>query len=183
MLAPSNVQFFNKRWRAIGDKRMLARTLENITGVSEHILTDGLAGDCPAVRYHVVGGQSDDDSSRGQSLFLMGLLGVNMPMSRMEKKRKHFTVFSWKSSARRTTRASLHGIGTEEKCELAISWQTTQASSDPDEFITSLSLSLPKGEIEKDRLGTFHHESRHSNLVVPLADTPLGLSSLAAMSL
>ena len=37
-----NIQFFNKDWRYIGDKKMLARTL-GITRVPQHIPTDGLS--------------------------------------------------------------------------------------------------------------------------------------------
>jgi len=44
MIAPSNVQFFNKEWQAIGDKRTLACTLQEITGVPEHVLMEGLRG-------------------------------------------------------------------------------------------------------------------------------------------
>ena len=38
MIAPRNVQFFNKDWHPIGDKRMLARTLSTITRVPQYIL-------------------------------------------------------------------------------------------------------------------------------------------------
>jgi len=49
LIAPSNVQFFNKDWRSIGDKRTLAHTLVCITGIPERILTDGLRGNCSCV--------------------------------------------------------------------------------------------------------------------------------------
>ena len=38
MIAPQNLQFFNKDWRPIGDKKGLAQTLNTITGVPEEIL-------------------------------------------------------------------------------------------------------------------------------------------------
>ena len=49
LIAPSNVQFFNKNWQSIGDKRILAPTLVCITGIPEHILTHGLCRNCPCV--------------------------------------------------------------------------------------------------------------------------------------
>ena len=49
MIAPRNLQFFNKDWQPIGDKTNLARALQWITGVPKHILADGLEGNCPCV--------------------------------------------------------------------------------------------------------------------------------------
>ncbi|KAL4065590.1 hypothetical protein V8B97DRAFT_2025726 [Scleroderma yunnanense] len=40
IIAPSNVQFFNRDWRCIGNKRSLAETLSRTTRVSEYTLTD-----------------------------------------------------------------------------------------------------------------------------------------------
>jgi len=80
-IAPSNVQFFNKEWQAIGDKRTLARTLQEITGVPEHILMDGLYGDRPCVA-QIMSWAADRTTTRveDRAYSLMGLLGVNMPM-------------------------------------------------------------------------------------------------------
>ncbi|KIM59673.1 hypothetical protein SCLCIDRAFT_57695, partial [Scleroderma citrinum Foug A] len=81
MIAPSNVQFFNKNWQHIGDKRTLARTLELITGVPEHVLTDGLYGNQPCVA-QIMSWAADRTTTRveDRAYSLMGLLGVNMPM-------------------------------------------------------------------------------------------------------
>ena len=49
LIAPSNVQFLNKNWQSIGDKRTLAPTLADITGIPKHILTHGLCGNRPCV--------------------------------------------------------------------------------------------------------------------------------------
>ncbi|KIM52946.1 hypothetical protein SCLCIDRAFT_32280 [Scleroderma citrinum Foug A] len=49
LIAPSNVEFFNKNWHSIGDKRTLAPTLIDITGVLEHVLMDGLHGNHPCI--------------------------------------------------------------------------------------------------------------------------------------
>ena len=46
MIAPRDLQFFNKYWQPIGDKKTLAQTLQLITQVPEHILADGLEGNC-----------------------------------------------------------------------------------------------------------------------------------------
>ena len=49
LIAPSNLQFFNKDWQGIGEKRTLAPTLRYITGIPEHILTHELFGNRPCV--------------------------------------------------------------------------------------------------------------------------------------
>ncbi|KIM58694.1 hypothetical protein SCLCIDRAFT_1060090 [Scleroderma citrinum Foug A] len=49
LIAPSNVQFLNKDWQSIGDKRTLAPTLLNITGIPDDILIHGLDGNRPCV--------------------------------------------------------------------------------------------------------------------------------------
>ena len=49
MIAPSNVQFFNKDWHLIGDKRSLSPILEGITRVPQHILKEGLSSNHPCV--------------------------------------------------------------------------------------------------------------------------------------
>ena len=75
LIAPSNVQFFNKDWQSIGDKRMLVPTLVGITEVPEHIDTWTLWKPPVCCSNHVVGGQPDNDASRGQSLFADGSAG------------------------------------------------------------------------------------------------------------
>ena len=49
MIAPGNVQFFNKNWQYIGDKETLAETLTEITQVPEYILPGGLDRYCLCV--------------------------------------------------------------------------------------------------------------------------------------
>ena len=81
MIAPSNVQFFNKKWQAIGDKRTLAPILKNITGVPEPILTRGLPGNRPCVA-QIMSWAANRTTTQveDRAYSLMGLLDVNMPM-------------------------------------------------------------------------------------------------------
>ncbi|KIM60630.1 hypothetical protein SCLCIDRAFT_937894 [Scleroderma citrinum Foug A] len=72
MIAPRNVQFFNKDWNPIGDKRTLSPIVEDITRVPQHILKEGLSSNRPC---DVMGCRSDDDSSGGQGLFSDGSAG------------------------------------------------------------------------------------------------------------
>jgi len=80
MIAPSNVQFFNAKWQAIGDKRTLARKLEEITGVPKHILRNGLSGNRPCVA-QIMSWAANRVTTRDEdrAYSLMGLLDVNMP--------------------------------------------------------------------------------------------------------
>ena len=81
MIAPSNVQFFNKYWKTIGDKKALAHTLEEITQVPVHILTQGLFGSRPCAA-QIISWAAKRKATRveDRAYSLMGLLDVNMPM-------------------------------------------------------------------------------------------------------
>jgi len=167
MIAPSNVQFFNTEWRAIGDKRMLACTLEEITGVPEHILTDGLCGDRPCVA-QIMSWAASRTTTRveDRAYSLMGLLGVNMPMLYGEGKKafhrlqleiirtsNDHSIFAW----------SCDGEGVRTGNILADDPSVFRCCSEmelmnPDEFIEFFSEDMPDGELpstEDDRLGTF----------------------------
>ena len=81
MIAPQNLQFFNKDWQPIGDKKRLSRTLERTTGVPEYILADGLEGNrlCAA---QIISWAANRTTTRleDRAYSLMGLMDVNMPM-------------------------------------------------------------------------------------------------------
>ena len=81
LIAPSNVQFFNKDWKSIGDKKALAPTLQYITGIPEHILIDGLRGNRPCVA-QIMSSATRRTTTRveDRAYSLIGLLDVNMPM-------------------------------------------------------------------------------------------------------
>ena len=81
MIAPRDLQFFNKDWRPIGDKKALAVRLNLITGVPKHILVDGLEGNRPCVA-QIISWAAKRTTTRveDRAYSLMGLLDVNMPM-------------------------------------------------------------------------------------------------------
>ena len=81
MIAPRDLQFFNKHWQPIGNKKSLAGTLKSITGVPEHILADGLEGNRPCVA-QIMSWAAKRTTTRmeDRAYSLMGLLDVNMPM-------------------------------------------------------------------------------------------------------
>ncbi|KAL4065648.1 heterokaryon incompatibility protein-domain-containing protein [Scleroderma yunnanense] len=81
MIAPSNVQFFNKDWQCIGDKRTLAPTLSRITQVPRHVLRDGLSSNRPCVA-QIMSWAARRKTTRveDRAYSLLGLLDVNMPM-------------------------------------------------------------------------------------------------------
>jgi len=167
MIAPSNVQFFNKEWRAIGDKRTLARTLENITGVPEYILTDGLSVDRPCVA-QIMSWAANRTTTRveDRAYSLMGLLDVNMPMLYGEGKKAFHrlqleiirtsndqSIFAWScyEGEVRTGNILADDPSVFRYC-------SEMELMDPDEFVESLSKNVPEGDlgsIEKDRLSTF----------------------------
>ena len=167
MIAPSNVQFFNKQWQAIGDKRALARTLEYITGVPEHVLRGGLHGDRVCVA-QIMSWAANRTTTRveDRAYSLMGLLGVNMPMLYGEGKKAFHrlqleiirtsndqSIFAWSCDEKEVRTGSI----------LADDPSVFRCCSEmelmyPNEFIKSLSEDMPEEELpssEDDRLGTF----------------------------
>ena len=168
MIAPSYVQFFNTEWRAIGDKRTLASKLNLITGVPEHVLTDGLYGDRPCVA-QIMSWAANRTTTRveDRAYSLMGLLGVNMPMLYGEGKKAFHrlqleiirttndqSIFAW----------GWNGQGVRPGNILAddpsvFHYCSRMELIKPDKFLEYLrSLYMPEEElpsIEDDRLGTF----------------------------
>ncbi|KIO03139.1 hypothetical protein M404DRAFT_635279 [Pisolithus tinctorius Marx 270] len=81
LIAPTDLQFFNKDWEPIGDKRNIASTLEEITRVPSQVLEDGLTSYRPSVA-QVMSWAADRRTTRveDRAYSLLGLLDVNMPM-------------------------------------------------------------------------------------------------------
>ena len=185
MIAPSNVQFFNKEWEPIGDKRRLARTLEKITGVPGRILTDGLYGDRPCVA-QIMSWAANRTTTRveDRAYSLMGLLGVNMPMLYGEGKRafhrlqleiirtsndQSIFAWSWNEEGVRTGSILADDPSVFHRC-------STMELMDPDKFIESLSKEMPEGSqlpsSADDRLGTFPITNRGIQIWLFLRPVP-----------
>jgi len=163
LIAPSNVQFFNKDWDLIGDKRMLAPTLHNITGIPVHILTDGFFGNRPCVA-QIMSWAAHRKTTRveDRAYSLMGLLDVNMPMLYGEGKKAFHrlqleiirasndqSIFAWQWNVR-TGSILADDPGYFRYCG-------RMELMGHDEFIRFLKFSVPEEELDsiKDQLGTF----------------------------
>ncbi|KAI6033867.1 hypothetical protein PISMIDRAFT_682070 [Pisolithus microcarpus 441] len=109
LIAPEDLQFFNKEWQFIGDKRSRACNLEEITRVPRGVLEDSLAAYGPSVA-QVMSWAADRETAREEdrAYSLMGLLDVNMPMLYGEEKKAFWrlqqeiirkstdqTIFAW----------------------------------------------------------------------------------------
>ncbi|KAI5985061.1 heterokaryon incompatibility protein-domain-containing protein, partial [Pisolithus albus] len=81
LIAPQEVQFFNKDWVHIGNKRHLALRLACITGIPSKVLTSGLAGRRLSVA-KIMSWAAERKTTRveDRAYSLMGLFGVYMPM-------------------------------------------------------------------------------------------------------
>ncbi|KAI6019324.1 hypothetical protein PISMIDRAFT_100064, partial [Pisolithus microcarpus 441] len=88
LIAPKQVEFFNKDWVPIGNKLCFAPTLERITGIPRKVLTSGLAGKRLGVA-QIMSWAAERRTTRveDRAYSLMGLFGVNMPMLYGEGKR------------------------------------------------------------------------------------------------
>ena len=170
MIAPKDVQFFNRDWHPIGDKRTLSRILQDITGVPQDILKEGLSSNHPCIA-QIMSWAASQKTTRmeDRAYSLMGLLDVNMPMLYGEgKKAFHHlqleiiqtlndqSIFAWDCN----------------KFERLTVWTGSILADDPsffrgcdemelmnrDKFIKSLEKRIPEEEfplIEDDRFGTF----------------------------
>ncbi|KIN93770.1 hypothetical protein M404DRAFT_1008745 [Pisolithus tinctorius Marx 270] len=81
LIAPRELEFFNKDWAPIGNKRRLAAVLEAITRIPFEVLRDGLAAKRLSVA-QIMSWAADRKTERveDRAYSLMGLFGVNMPM-------------------------------------------------------------------------------------------------------
>ena len=163
LIAPSNIQFFNKNWRSIGDKKTLAPTLESITKVPEHILTDGLRGNRPCIA-QIMSWAAHRKTTRveDRAYSLMGLLDMNMPMLYGEGKKAFHrlqleiirmsndqSIFAWDCNARTGSiladdPSEFHDCG-----EMEVMGHN--------EFIQYIKADVPEEELDsiEDRLGSF----------------------------
>ncbi|KAL4071630.1 heterokaryon incompatibility protein-domain-containing protein [Scleroderma yunnanense] len=164
MIAPNDVQFFNKDWHWIGDKRTLAETLSRITQVPQHILTGGLSSDRPCVA-QVMSWAANRTTTRveDRAYSLLGLLDVNMPMLYGEGKKafqrlqleiihtsNDQSIFAWGGNER-TGSILADDPSFFRYC-------STMELVDHHEFIGSLKHAIPEEElrlIDEDRFGTF----------------------------
>ena len=164
MIAPRNVQFFNKDWHPIGHKRTLAPTLQTITQVPQHILEEGLSSHRPCVA-QIISWAANRTTTRveDKAYSLMGLLDVNMPMLYGEGKKAFHrlqleiirtsndqSIFAW----------SCNGINVRAGSILAddpnFFWDCDKMElMDLDEFDKFLRHDTELPLIEDDRFGTF----------------------------
>ncbi|KAI5984791.1 heterokaryon incompatibility protein-domain-containing protein, partial [Pisolithus marmoratus] len=81
LIAPKQVEFFNKDWVPIGNKQRLAPTLTDITEIPRDVLTHGLAGKRLSVA-QIMSWAAYRETTREEdrAYSLMGLFGVTMPM-------------------------------------------------------------------------------------------------------
>ncbi|KAI6038690.1 heterokaryon incompatibility protein-domain-containing protein, partial [Pisolithus marmoratus] len=81
LIAPKQVEFFNKDWVPIGNKQRLAPTLTNITRIPREVLRDGLSRKRLSVA-QIMSWAARRVTTREEdrAYSLMGLFGVKMPM-------------------------------------------------------------------------------------------------------
>ena len=179
LIAPSNVQFLNNNWQSIGDKRTLASTLADITGIPEHILTHGLCGNRPCVA-QIMSWAANRTTTRveDRAYSLMGLLEVNMPLLYGEGKNafrrlqleiirvsNDQSIFAWSCmhDDKQTGNILADDLSFFRRCgEMVLMGH--------DEFIEFLKENVPKEELAsiEDRLGSFPITNRGIQIWLPL---------------
>ncbi|KAI6007491.1 hypothetical protein EDC04DRAFT_971582 [Pisolithus marmoratus] len=81
LIAPRDLQFFNKDWKEIGDKRSRATELNKITGIPVRVLKNGMSSYCPSFA-EVMSWAAERRTTlvEDEAYSLIGLLNVNMSM-------------------------------------------------------------------------------------------------------
>ena len=165
MIAPRDVQFFNRDWHPIGDKRALAPILQTITRVPQDILKEGLSSNRPCVA-QIMSWAAYRTTTRveDRTYSLMGLLDVNMPMLYGEG-RKAFhrlqleiirtsddqSIFAWGCREVKVRTGSI--LADDPSFFLGCD---DMELLNRDEFIEFLKEHIPEEELpEDDRLGAF----------------------------
>ncbi|KAK2590833.1 hypothetical protein QQS21_011470 [Conoideocrella luteorostrata] len=80
LLAPAEVEFFDKNWKFISTRTSLTEKIMRITGIEEDVLTSGnWSGLCAA---HRMSWMADRETTRVEDLAycLLGIFDINMPM-------------------------------------------------------------------------------------------------------
>ncbi|KAL4072382.1 heterokaryon incompatibility protein-domain-containing protein, partial [Scleroderma yunnanense] len=180
MIAPSDVQFFNKDWNPIGDKRTLAESLSGITRVPQCILMDGLSFNRPCVA-QIMSWAANRTTTRieDRAYSLLGLLDVNMPMLYGEGKRAFYrlqleiirvsndqSIFAWRGTER------TGGVLADDPSFFRNCYE--MRLMDPNRVIKFLNEYTSKEELcfEEDRFGVFPITNRGVQIWLLL--TPLG---------
>jgi len=166
MIAPRDVQFFNKDWYPIGDKKTLSSILEDITCVPQHILIHGFCGNRPCVA-QIMSWAAHRTTTRveDRAYSLMGLLDVNMPMLYGEGKKAFHrlqleiirasndqSIFAWDWKGKNEQPGSILADDPSlfEDCG-------RMELMGHDEFIQYMKEDVPEEELDsvEDRLGAF----------------------------
>ncbi|KAI5997737.1 heterokaryon incompatibility protein-domain-containing protein [Pisolithus marmoratus] len=81
LIAPKQVEFFNRDWVSIGDKQLLANTLENITRIPPDVLKDGRIPKRLCIA-ELMSWAADRKTTlvEDRAYSLLGLFGVHMPI-------------------------------------------------------------------------------------------------------
>jgi len=168
MIAPRDVQFFNKDWYPIGNKSALSLILQDITRVPQDILREGLSSNRPCVA-QIMSWAANRTTTRveDRAYSLMGLLDMNMPMLYGEGKKAFHrlqleiirasndqSIFAWRCDEKMVRTCSILADDPSffEDCN-------EMELMNRDEFIEYLgkwqNLEEELPSIEDDRFGTF----------------------------
>ncbi|KAI6020573.1 heterokaryon incompatibility protein-domain-containing protein, partial [Pisolithus marmoratus] len=181
LIAPEQVEFFNKDWVPIGNKQRLAPTLQGITGIPRSVLTRGLTGKRLSVA-QIMSWAAERKTERveDRAYSLMGLFGVNMPMLYGEgknafrrlqleiiKETSDHSIFAWDARMPRTDSVLAEDPSDFEDCGTL---RITKVA--PDDFGDKLVEYIDKSKLGKSQRFDLLGRSRraHQRKLVALRD-------------
>lgn len=131
LIAPDNVEFYDRKWVRFGSKKQLVKVLSLITGVNESVLEGGPCDDVPVGRRMSWASFRRTTRVEDMTYCLLGIFDVNMPMLYGEGKKafvrlqeeiikvsNDLTIFAWQANHddKRSVRGLLASSPTEYKC-------------------------------------------------------------------
>ncbi|KAI6032488.1 hypothetical protein EDC04DRAFT_2898076 [Pisolithus marmoratus] len=179
LIAPKQVEFFNQDWTHIGSKRLLAPTLEVITGIPREVLRDGLVAKRLSLA-QIMSWEARRKTTRveDRAYSLMGLFGVNMPMVYGEGKKafqwlqleiirvsSDHSIFAWRPLMPRTG-----GVLAEDPSDFRYGGRIRKI--EPDEFVGKLMEYIESNKLgDPRRIGILRFDARiHRRKLAVLRD-------------
>ena len=179
LVAPRTVVFFNHEWQAIGNKKDLASTLEDITCIPSRVLKYGMDAYRPSIA-QVMSWAADRKTKRveDRAYSLLGLFGVHMPMLYGEGKNafcrlqlelirmtNDHSIFAWdRQSAGWSGSVLADDPSLFRDCDDIVKME-------PDEYLTALKGVNPDGElhdIPQESLRTYSVTNAGIQISLPL---------------
>nr|UWK20183.1 HET-domain containing protein [Trichoderma crystalligenum] len=123
LIAPRRLEFFDSHWKAIGEKKALATSLQDITGIDTFVIEGGPLEQVSVARRMSWAANRETTRQEDIAYSLFGIFGVNMPLVYGEgpkaflrlqeeilKQSDDHTLFAWRAAPPTTDKQQTRGL-------------------------------------------------------------------------